>query len=154
MVHAAEVGQFVPDFSLPSLSDPTETVDLAANAGKLLYVDFWSAWCAPCREKMSTLDDLRSMHDSFEVIGINVDRLVSDAYRFLAVNPVSYPIALDPEGAAARNFGVETLPVGFLIDQQGIVRAITKSGNDKELQKLTHLVQALTASAGSAETAR
>lgn len=150
---AAEVGDLVPDFSLPSLSNPTESVDLASRKGRLLYVDFWSAWCKPCRDKMSRLDDLSATHDWLEVIGINVDRLVSDAYQFAAANPVSYPLALDLEGRAARDFGVETLPVGFLIDQQGVVRAVTKSGNDEELQKLTHLVRALTASAGSAETA-
>lgn len=153
-VLAAELGESVPNLSLPSLFDPTEAVDLHSSAGKLLYVDFWSAWCKPCREKMSRLDQLKSTHGSLDVVGVNVDQLVSDAIRYVAANPVSYPIALDLDGTAAQNFGVETLPVGFLIDQQGIVRAITKSGNDKEIQKLTHLVESLTASTGSAETAR
>ena len=154
LVLAAEVGSFVPEFSLPSLHDPHETVDIASNRGKLLYVDFWSAWCKPCREKMTRLDQLRSTHETLEVVGINVDALVSDAYQFVARHPVSYPIGLDISGEAARDFGVETLPVGFLIDQQGIVRAVTKSGNDEEIEKLTYLVETLSFSMSSAETAR
>ena len=153
---AAEAGFAVPNFSLPSLHNPHETLDLssvrASERGKLVYVDFWSAWCKPCREKMPRLDELRASHDSLEVIGINVDQLVSDAYQFLARYPVSYPIALDLGGETARSFGVETLPIGFLIDQQGVVRAVTRSGSDEEIQQLTILIDSLASSMSQAET--
>ena len=153
---AAEAGFAVPNFSLPSLYNPHETVDLssirASEQGKLVYVDFWSAWCKPCREKMPRLDELRSSHQSLEVIGINVDSLVSDAYQFLARYPVAYPIALDLDGDTARSFGVETLPIGFLIDAEGVVQAVTRSGSSEEIQKLTSLIDSLARSMSSAET--
>jgi len=155
---AAEVGSFVPEFSLPSLHDPGENVVLStirsSNRGKLIYVDFWSAWCKPCRDKMPQLDELRADYDSLEVIGVNVDPLVTDAIRFLSEYPVEYPIALDMTGETARSFGVETLPVGFLIDQQGVVRSITKSADNNEIQKLTFLIESLSFPMGPAESAR
>ena len=151
---AAEVGSIAPDFSLPSLENPQQTVDLSSNRGNLLYLDFWSAWCEPCREKMPRLDALRDSNDSLEVIGVNVDLLVSDAYSYLSSSPVAYPIAMDPGGNAARDFGVKTLPVGYLIDQQGVIQAVTRSGTEEEFQQLTFLIESLSHPVNSAEKSK
>ncbi|MFV2091324.1 MAG: TlpA family protein disulfide reductase, partial [Pseudomonadales bacterium] len=95
---AAEVGARAPEFSLPNLRNPQQTVDLASNRGKLLYVDFWSAWCQPCRDKMPRLDALGKAFDALEIVGVNVDPFVGDAYLYLSQSPVEYPIALDTSG--------------------------------------------------------
>lgn len=158
MAVAAEVGSSVPAFDLPSLSNLNESVTSATVGPKLLYVDFWSAWCGPCRDKMPKLNALYLAHEQLEVIGINVDRSVIDAYQFVQRYPVSYPIGLDPGSETARSFGVTTLPAGFLIDQQGIIRAATGPGAgediDRELERLTHLIETLAFSMPSAETSR
>jgi cytochrome c biogenesis protein CcmG/thiol:disulfide interchange protein DsbE len=151
---AAEVGTIAPDFSLPSLGNLQQTVDLASNRGKLLYLDFWSAWCEPCREKMPKLEALETAVEALEVIGINVDPIVSDAYHYLSQSPVDYPIALDTGGNVAQRFGVDTLPIGFLIDQQGVIRGVTTSGSEQEFQKLTSLIEQLSLSMSPVESVR
>jgi cytochrome c biogenesis protein CcmG/thiol:disulfide interchange protein DsbE len=150
---AAEAGAPAPDFSLPLLQDPARSVAHPSADGVVRYVDFWSAWCAPCRDKMHHLDAIQQQFENLEVIGINVDASVGDAYVFLAANPVDYTVAYDPEGATAARFGVEMLPAGFLIDGGGIVRAVTRGGTDNEINKLTLQLETLMRPAESRESA-
>lgn len=118
------VGKAAPDFSLPSLRPGHDPVQLSDHRGKVVYLDFWSSWCGPCREGMPRLDRLRQQFSrtDFEVVGVNVDPLPAEGRQFLEQVPVSYPIAADPTGRAARRFGVTVLPALVVIDRQGVVR--------------------------------
>ena len=122
----AEVGaeRPAPDFELASLRPDKDPVRLSDYRGKVVYLDFWSSWCAPCRRAMPHLESLRQAYSraDFEVIGVNTDLLADDAREFLEHVPVSYPIARDPGGRAARRFGVEALPALLVIDRSGVVR--------------------------------
>lgn len=121
----AVVGHQAPEFSLPSLHAGHGSVDLSQYHGKVVYLDFWSAWCAPCRRTMPVLDALRREfpRTDFEVIGVNVDPEAADGRRFLDQTAVSYPVVADPAGRVAGRFGVTVLPAGVLIDRQGVVRS-------------------------------
>ncbi|MEQ8858044.1 MAG: TlpA disulfide reductase family protein [Pseudomonadales bacterium] len=118
------VGSAAPDVSLPSLHAGAEPVRLADFRGKVVYLDFWSAWCAPCRRAMPRLDDLRRAfpREAFEVVGVNVDAEAADARRFLEGVPVSYPVAADSAGRVAAEFGVSALPALIVIGADGVVR--------------------------------
>jgi len=120
----AVVGEAVPDLSLPALAADAETISLADYRGRVVYLDFWSSWCAPCRRTMPHLDALRRDHprEDFEVIGVNVDPRAADARRFLDRTPVSYPLVRDPSGRVAEAFGVEVLPALVVIDRSGVMR--------------------------------
>lgn len=119
-----ELGQPAPDFLLPSVHVDQVPVTLSDYRGRVVYLDFWSAWCLPCRETMPALDALRRdrPRDDFEVIAVNVDAVVADARRYLEQVPVTYPVVVDANGATARRYGVTTLPASFLIDREGLVR--------------------------------
>ena len=120
-----EVGEAAPAFSLPALrAAESGAVSLAEHRGKVVLVDFWSAWCAPCRETMPKLTALRERfpRDAFEVIGVNVDPDTDAASRVLARFDVSYPNASDPAADSATMYGVEALPASFLVDGDGVVR--------------------------------
>lgn len=119
------IGEPAPALTLPSLRTGRMPVELADYRGKIVYLDFWSSWCAPCRRAMPQLDALRQEfpREDFEVVGVNVDPLADDGRRFLDRHPVSYPIAADAGGRAAERFGVSVLPAMFLIDRRGVIRA-------------------------------
>ena len=124
----AVVGLPAPDLSLPSIHVEAPADDdlirLAEYRGKVVYLDFWSSWCAPCRRAMPGLDALRSSfsRSDFEIISVNVDAVVADARRFLRQVPVRHPVAVDGGGAVAARYGVAAVPAGFLIDRDGVVR--------------------------------
>lgn len=140
------IGQPAPEFLLPSLDPTNDPVQLRDHRGKVVYLDFWSSWCAPCRRAMPYLDELRSRfsREDFEVVGINVDPIIEDARRFLEQVPVSYPVASDPEGRIADRFGIAVLPAVVVIDRSGTVRAMLRGGAVEERdglrERLTKLI--------------
>ncbi len=124
----AVVGESAPALALPSLRSDASAINLADHRGKVLYLDFWSAWCAPCRRAMPDLDAVRRdfSRNDFEVIGINVDGAAEDGRRVLDELDIGYPVAADVDLRAAKRYGVETLPVSFIIDRGGVVRRVLR----------------------------
>ena len=57
---------------------------------------------------------------------MNLDQKTKKALRFLSKNPIGYPSASDPKGLLPGQFGVDTMPTSYLIDREGVIRAIDK----------------------------
>lgn len=91
--------------------------------GNVIFVNFWATWCGPCRTEMPTLENLYRTYRGrgFVVVGVNFKESARDA-RALAQNlRLSFPVVLDPDGAASEAFRVRGLPVSFLLDREGRV---------------------------------
>ncbi|MFI4891128.1 MAG: TlpA family protein disulfide reductase [Steroidobacterales bacterium] len=117
----------VAGFVLAALLGPlayASDLDLSAYHGKVVYVDFWASWCAPCRESFPWLDDLARHYGpkNLVVIGVNVDQDRARAERFLNQVPAGFPIVYDPHGDIATAFKVTGMPSAVLIDRTGRVR--------------------------------
>jgi cytochrome c biogenesis protein CcmG, thiol:disulfide interchange protein DsbE len=99
-------------------------LDLSGYRGKVVYVDFWASWCAPCKQSFPWLDGLVREYRSqnFVVIGVNVDKDREKAERFLTDTPADFPILYDPMGELATAYKVAGMPSGILIDRTGHVR--------------------------------
>jgi thiol-disulfide isomerase/thioredoxin len=93
-------------------------------AGKVLVLDFWATWCAPCKASFPKVDDIYKKHASkgLEVVAINEDEDPKKVPAFLAEVKPSFTIAFDNNGNAAETFGVDTMPSSFIIDRRGVVR--------------------------------
>ena len=93
-----EVGAMRPDAALPDLDGRTRSLE--EWDGRLMLVNFWASWCAPCREEMPILDAAHEHHGGrgLTVLGIAADD-VAAAQGFLAQFPVRYPILVDEPGA-------------------------------------------------------
>ena len=96
---------------------------------------------------MPWLNALRRRHPDLTVIGVNVDALVTDAWRFLDTLTIDYPMAFDPGGEAAGRYGVTRLPAGYLIDQQRVVRSVTRSADPAAMRHLEQRIEKLLAAA-------
>ncbi len=122
-----EVGTPAPALELPDLDGGTRR--LADWQGKLVLVNFWASWCAPCRREMPILDRARTQHaaQGLEVIGVAADE-PGPTRDFLAEFPVGYPVLIDDpargEDASIR-FGNNrnVLPYTVLIGRDGRVLA-------------------------------
>ncbi|MEQ1638816.1 MAG: TlpA disulfide reductase family protein [Methylococcales bacterium] len=143
--NAVEVGQSAPTFTLPTLQQNTPT-PLAQYAGKVVYLDFWASWCAPCRTSFPLLNKLHQKLQArgFEVVAVNLDEDKAKAEQFLKEIPVAFKVLSDPKGEWADKFGVESMPTSYILDQKGVVQNIHHgfaSDDIKELEaKITELL--------------
>lgn len=103
---------------------PQGSLDLHNYKGKVVYLDFWASWCAPCRLSFPYLNEKSNQYPDrdFVVIGVNVDHDQSKANHFLDDMGHNFPIVYDPKGAAASQYKIKAMPTSLLIDRSGHVR--------------------------------
>jgi thiol-disulfide isomerase/thioredoxin len=134
-----------PEFKLVTLEG--REVALSALKGKVVLLDFWATWCAPCREAIPHLIDL---HKTFgqnwlEVIGMSVDKGEGETVRrFVKSMDIPYPIIITPD-EVQREYGVVSLPTTILIDREGKIRQKFLGFTSEISKQLTGMVEELTA---------
>ncbi len=123
---AAEVTRFLPWTDPPpaavKLTDlGGRPVSLEDYRGKVLLVSFWASWCGFCREQMLAMQRLkqRLAGQPFEVLAVNFGESPRRVRESLKDLPVDLRVAMDPDEAAARAWGVRVLPVSYLVGADG-----------------------------------
>jgi peroxiredoxin len=108
-----------PDFSLTDLQGGKLT--LADYRGKVVLLDFWATWCAPCQEEIPHFIDMQQQLGprGLQVLGISMDDDVKPVRAFYGQHKLNYPVALGDAKLAEKYGGTLGLPVTFVIDRQG-----------------------------------
>ncbi len=134
-----------PAAGIVGTSHEGKKIDLAKYRGKVVLIDFWAAWCAPCRQEMPnvirTYKDLKKK--GFEVIGVSLDEDRAKFDKFIRDNKMDWPQIYDGKGwatAAAKSYAVNAIPATFLVDRKGVLRYRNVRG-----PKLREAVEALLA---------
>ena len=111
----------VPDLTLETMDG--ESIDLQAQKGRVLLINFWATWCAPCREEIPDLKDLHSdlKPEGLTVIGVALDRKGLEVVDpFVEKYTINYPIVIDTEGTVEAAFGpIPGLPTTVLVTPEG-----------------------------------
>jgi peroxiredoxin len=117
-----EVGQAVPDFTLPSLSGDDE-VRLSDFRGQPVVINFWASWCHPCRKEFPLLADANEKYagDDLAIIGVTYRDIPSDSRAFARDQKAEWTLARDDRGAVAKAYGVRAIPQTFFVDADGVV---------------------------------
>ena len=148
-LHAVEPGQAAPECSLAPLG-ATPAVDLREMRGKVVYVDFWASWCAPCRKAFPFLNalDAELGQRGLQVVGVNVDEDPLSARKFLERVPARFRVGQDQGGRCPRAFGVQAMPSSYLIDRSGVVRYVHLGFRPEDAALLRGRVEQLLAETG------
>jgi|GEM_PF-429165 len=124
------VGETAPDFSAHT-TDGEEEITLFEYRGKVVLLDFWGAWCPPCRARMPHLQDLHNEYaeEGFVVFLVSTDRDKQDANHFLSSNGYTDFISVWEPGYKSQNpiaqlYQVDRFPHTLLLDRQGIIRYV------------------------------
>lgn len=140
---AVDKGQTAPEIALKDLGG--NTVKLSSLKGKVVLVDFWASWCAPCRESMPFLEKLsKSYRDKgLVVLGVNIDNDAAAARKFLKELPVSFSVVNDTEKSVAKAYAPPTMPSSYLIDRQGKVHVVHAGFRRSDAAKLEAEIKSL-----------
>lgn len=137
--------------SVGDVFPPLATADLAggtppATAGKIVLVDFWASWCAPCKASFPAYGRLFSEYAArgLVIVAVSVDESPANYEAFVRKLNPPFPVALDKGQSLVRAVQVPTMPTSYLIDRAGRVRymhqgfhgAATEQALRKEIESL------------------
>lgn len=127
LMKAVSVGQKAPDFTL---NDPEgNPVALYSKIGsKLLLVDFWAAWCGPCRRENPNVVKVYNefKKKGFDVLGVSLDQSKDDWVKAISDDKLTWTHVSDLQywgNAAAKLYAVNSIPANFLLDENGVIIA-------------------------------
>jgi thiol-disulfide isomerase/thioredoxin len=112
-----------PEFARNDLNGAN--LDLAHYRGKIVLLNFWATWCAPCQIEMPVFARWQRQYgpQGFQVIGISMDDDPALARKLSAKLKLNYPVAMGDEKLGELYGGVMGLPLTYLIDRDGTIRA-------------------------------
>jgi thiol-disulfide isomerase/thioredoxin len=129
------IGTQAPEITLPNGSG--EKISLSSFKGKVVLIDFWASWCGPCRAANPQVVKLYKKYKDkgFEVFGVSFDEKTSAWKRAIKTDKITYSQVIDTniwEGEVAYKYGVEAIPMSFLLDKEGKIVAIDLEGTALE----------------------
>lgn len=138
---AQNVGQPAPAFEVPGASGNVRSADMK---GKVVYVDFWASWCAPCKQSFPWMNDMQAKYGprGFQIVGVTVDRKREDAEKFLASTPAKFTVGYDTSGKVAESYKPKGMPTSYLIGADGVVRVVHVGFRDSDKADLEREIQA------------
>lgn len=138
-----QLGNTVPDITLPDMQG--DSLQLSALKGKVVLIDFWASWCAPCRAANPYIEKLYKKYkdDGFEVFAVSLDVKHESWLKAVKKDKITYTQVIDLTGwnsKVAESFYVDALPTNFLLDRDGKIVAINIEGKEM-FDKVKELVK-------------
>jgi peroxiredoxin len=93
----AQEARKAPDFTLKDLDG--DTVSLASQKGKVVFIDFWASWCPPCRESIPRVEALyqKLKNENVAFLGINLENDPRSTKKFAVTHDMQYTILIDDQ---------------------------------------------------------
>ncbi len=123
---ATGTGKLAADFTLP---DPNgKQISLSSLRGQYVLLDFWAAWCSPCRRENPVLVEAYKKYHSkgFEIMQVSLDKTREDWVNAIKQDGLNWIHVSDLKywgSAAAKLYGIESIPANLLLDKEGKILA-------------------------------
>jgi peroxiredoxin len=141
-MRVTEIGALAPDFTL---NTPEGTpLTLSSLRGKIILLDFWASWCAPCRKENPNVVAAYAKYKDkgFDILGVSLDREKGAWVKAIADDQLTWHHVSDLkfwQNEAAVKYGVQQIPLSLLIDKDGKIIAKNLRGDELE-KKLAQLL--------------
>lgn len=125
---AAEPGAAMPDWASHGLVG-----DMPDLEGKVVMLDFWASWCAPCKASFPAYTELQQewADQGFVIVAVSVDRKARDYERFLQQNPVGFATLHDIDQSLAAEIRPPAMPTSYIYGRDGKLRHVHKGFRGK-----------------------
>ena len=145
-------GGAAPPLVLQDLEGRTQR--LADYRGKVVLINFWATWCAPCLAEMPSISRLRAAlaGQPFVVLAVNLAEPESRIRRFMEQVPLEFAVLLDRDTAVAKAWRARILPASFVVGPDGRIRYSVLGEIDWTEARVRKAIQALLPSAGVPST--
>ncbi|MCC6317643.1 MAG: TlpA family protein disulfide reductase [Gemmatimonadaceae bacterium] len=119
-----QVGDVAPEYGATLLTG--DSVSTAQLEGKVVLLNVWATWCAPCRQEIPYLQKVYDANKSrgLEIVGVSIDARGSDESinEFAREFGMTYPIWRDPDERVQSLYMALGVPASYLIDRRGVLR--------------------------------
>jgi thiol-disulfide isomerase/thioredoxin len=109
-------------------------------AGRVILLDIWASWCAPCKEELPLLDSMatRLRSKGVTILAVSIDESRDDALAFLKSRGSEWSLSLahDPEGRLAERLKPPRMPTSYIIDRAGIIRHVNAGFEREDAAKI------------------
>lgn len=132
--HPGNIDKRAPEFVL---HDGTQTVDLNKLRGRVVVLNLWATWCAPCIEELPSLLALQKQMPNLAIIAVSMDQDPDVYQRFLVQHHVNLITLRDPDQRIDALYGTAQIPETYIIDRKGILRRKFISSQDWTSPEIT-----------------
>lgn len=143
-----KVGQCAPDFKLASLDG--KEVRLSSYRGKVVFLNFWATWCAPCQVEMPAMERANGhiSSDQFTMVTVSIDENGKPAIdkffeRVFPGRTPNFSVLLDTERRISTQYGTFKVPETYIIDKTGRVRDRVEGIRDWDDSLIVHYLELL-----------
>lgn len=124
-----------PDFTVQTLDG--ESVKLSSFKGKPTIVNFWASWCGPCKMEMPDFEALYKQYgDQVNFVMVNLTdgmrESVDVADSFIKQQGYTFPVYFDTEQEAAYTYGINSIPMTYVLDKEGNFYGVQKGVIQKQ----------------------
>lgn len=117
--HPGMIGKLAPEFAM---QDSLHRVDLKALRGKIVVLNLWATFCAPCVQELPSLLELQKQMPGLAVVAVSTDQDETVYRKFLAQHHVDVLTVRDADQRVNALYGTVLIPETYIIDRNGIVR--------------------------------
>ncbi|HXC96305.1 MAG TPA: TlpA disulfide reductase family protein [Edaphobacter sp.] len=132
--HPGNIGKPAPQFVI---GDGTRTVDLSRLRGKVVLLNLWASYCAPCIEELPSLLALQRQMPDLVIIAVSIDQDPDVYHRFLEKNHVNLVTVRDEDQRVNALYGTAQIPETYIIDRHGVLRRKFVSAQDWTSPEIT-----------------
>jgi len=117
--HPDQINKPAPEFAI---NDGQRSLDLAKYRGRVVVLNFWASWCAPCIEEMPSLDLMQRELPQVQVLAVDSDEEFSAYQSYITTRHVSLLTVYDQAQTSNALYGSFRFPETYIIDKKGVVR--------------------------------
>lgn len=133
-------GNIAPDISLYDLDG--KEVRLSDFRGEVVMLNFWATWCPGCREEMPSKETLYQQYKEkgFVILAVDVKDNQEKVKKFMKEKNLTFPVLLDWNEAICEEYEILYFPTTFIIDQNGVIRAVVVGERNWEETQNSRLI--------------